>query len=377
MFHFCKQCGHASDDAGRNLFGLEEKFHIQEPKFNFEDLQIDLEYLISDVMDDTSVNYKVFDGHGCQDDGANEITTGHRYLFSRLRPDLKPIGYGNDTRTMKVTLGLDPFSLPLSPIYQDFDGYGTIKFCVRFSLYNMDTLHSNSMEVNFLETPIQLTVRFVHDLIATIDPFNIELVTDLANQDKAFEAYVCDEDANIIEVDEIQNEGETVRVCVEPVEEIMNEGVYMNQIAEFSFYSNDLSQDAIISGEAANDLTFVDCQPGAELCAFETTLGADFFVNGNTIINGTGSAYLQFETGNISVYDEGVSSVPGNTTRHLQELTNQTTKLLSHFNFKISIVPKMAQPGQTDINAGSCVVSTYFSILLLVVLSTRALLFAI
>ena len=47
----------------RNLIGLEERFSIERPIFQYQDLQFDLEYVVNDILGDTFVDYKVFDGH--------------------------------------------------------------------------------------------------------------------------------------------------------------------------------------------------------------------------------------------------------------------------------------------------------------------------
>jgi hypothetical protein len=321
----------------RDLVDLKERFNIEKPLFSYDTLQFDLEYVVNDVMGDNSVDFHVFDGNECQE-GNTDITENNDHLSSRLRPDLKPVGEGSGIRTMKVTLNVDPTNITTSNLYQDFVTYGQIYFCVRFSVWNMDILDPSAIEVNFIETPVILTVDLVDGFEVGIGALtDADLVIELAYQDSAVEAYICDNEANVIEGD-IRSQGESVRVCVVPTTKTLAEGAYLRYIEEFTFFREDHIQVAIepgTEGAPATQLTVVDCPAGSELCAFETLLGAEFFEDGIGIVEGTGTAYLQFGQ-NDDVFRRLQDTISQDGTKSPQEILAERP---TAFRFEIVAVP--------------------------------------
>jgi hypothetical protein len=259
----------ASQEINRSL-NLQERFNIEMPIFSYDSLQFELEYVVSDIMGDNFIEYRVYDGHLCEQ-GNNEITVND-YLLSRLRP-----------------------------IYEDLITSANLFFCVRFSVYNMDFQDPQALEVNFIESPVLLTIDLVDGFELVAEVMNADHVLNLAYDDSAVEAYICDSEENLI-VGDVKNQGESVRVCVVPNAETLAEGAYLRYIEEFTFTRDNYSQVAIAPGNEgapASELTVVSCEAGSVLCAFETLLGAEFFSDGVGIVHGSGTAFLQFGEGEI------------------------------------------------------------------------------
>lgn len=385
---------HNNNNRNLQQVGLKERYAIERPIFQYQDLQFDLEYSINDVIGDTLTEYKVFDGHECSL-GNNDITsittTGNQtaYLVSRLRPDLNPGGNGTGTRSMKVSLTLDPHEIRSSPLYFDYKSYGIVNFCVRFSVYNMDILDPEALEVNFIETPIALTIELLDDFVVDIGQFsNAELVVELAYQDSAVEAYICDSDANVIQ-SHVQSQGESVRVCVVPTQQSLQAGALLSHIEEFTFARGDLLQIAIAPetmGEPADSLTVVSCEAGSELCAFETFLGEQFFQGDVGVIVGTGSAYLQLgetEEGE-EVVAEGGGGGEG-ATRRLVEVVSEKRRTLQSasellaarptgFAFEIVTLPGTWESGGSRPSGCDSIRMTWWMIMLFQMVTTIALL---
>jgi hypothetical protein len=107
-------------------------------------------------------------------------------------------------------------------------------------------------------------------------------------------------------------------VCIRPTEEARNQGAYLRQIEEFTFQRDNYTQQAIVGGAPADELTILSCFSGATVCAFETLLNSDFFQDGLGVVFGTGTAYLQLGEESI---DQGVRArVLSNSDRRSQEL---------------------------------------------------------
>jgi hypothetical protein len=270
--------------------------------FKYETLQFDLDYVVSDFMGDNFITYQIYDGHLCRE-GNNDITN-NTYLAPRLRPDLQNLGDGNGNRTMKLTLNIDTIEIASSPIFEDLETLALVYFCVRINVHNMDFFEQEALEVNFLETPVLLTINLVDGFSINLGQVsNSDLVVELAYEDSAVEAYICDSDSNVISGD-VREQGESIRVCVTPTAETLAQGAYLRYIDEFTFQRDEHVQVAINPGEGgspANELTFVSCVPGALICAFETLLGSQFFENGVGIVFGYGTAFLQFGQDNETV----------------------------------------------------------------------------
>jgi hypothetical protein len=216
--------------------------------------------------------------------------------------DLTPIGDGSGERIMKVNARLDPSQLANSGIYNaNEDGSrATVDFCVRFSVYNVDKGNPNSMEVNYLENPVTLDINLAGGITLDVELSRSDFVVQQVYQDVAVEAYMCDNEDNIVTIEEgsqTRNQGQTVRVCISPYSETSIEGATIKSFEDFTFYRGDAEQVAIepdTGGVAADALTVISCLPGSAVCAFETLLNANFFQDGAGVVFGTGSAFLQF-----------------------------------------------------------------------------------
>jgi hypothetical protein len=289
--------------------GLQERFRIERPLFNYDTLQFDLEYVVSDFMGDNFVEYQVYENLLC---GRNDETTinntfvnstvitDNDYLLSRLRPDLSSVGDGDGNRTMKVTLNIDQEMISTSPIFEDFETYATVSFCVRLGVYNMDTLSPDALEVNFLETPVLLTILLVDTFEIDVGQLsNQDLVVEMAYEDSAVIGYICDSESNTVEGD-VGSQGESIRICVTPTDQTLSEGAFLRYLDEFTFRRGEHFQVAIeagTGGSPASQLTVISCTPGSLICAFETLLGAEFFEGGIGVVYGEGTAFLQFGEG--------------------------------------------------------------------------------
>ena len=288
------------------------------------------------------VEYHVYNGPECQE-GAIDITSND-FLLSRLRPDLSPVGDGSGIRSFKVELTIDPQTIANSSIFEDLGTSANVYFCVRFSVFNEGTSNANAIEVNFVETPVLLEVNLLGNFsISSGYLTNAALVLQLAQQNSYVQAYLCDQENNVVTGSSVKNQGQSVRVCVRPIPSTMQDGVFLRQIEEFTFRRDNYTQVAIApntGGVAANQLTVVSCVPGSSLCAFETLLSSEFFTTPG-VVNGNGSAYLQFGTNQATSKRRQMEEW---SARRLQTVSNKdlaTTldKTITYFNFDILALP--------------------------------------
>merc|ERR1712183_776992 len=317
------------------------KFNLTGPAFEFDSLRnINMDFLVSDIMEDSMVGYSFYDGFNCKDTdgGANDITENDGYLLSRLRTDLVPIGDGSGERTIKVNVNLDPEKIVDSGLYHEKEGSNgnraSIEFCLRFSVYNADKADPNTMEVNFLENLVTLDINLMNDFSLDVNLAKADRVVQDAYMDTAVEAYICDSEDNVLTIEETKiekNQGETVRICVSPTRRALDDGAKMRSLESFTFYIPDTSgattgniveQVAIFpntGGVPADPLTIVSCDPGTIVCAFETLLNANFFQTSSNAVFGEGSAYLMIGTSLDGEEDPITTGRRRRTKTNLQE----------------------------------------------------------
>lgn len=312
---------------GVNGVSLDQKFNLTGPFFEYESLEnINMDFIVSDLMEDSMIGYTFYDGFNCKDTdgGDTDITENSGYLLSRLRTDLTPIGDGSKERNVKVNLRLDPNQLTSSPLYHEKDGSdgsrATVEFCLRMSIYSEDKESLNAMEVNFLENLVTLDINLASDFELDVQLAASDRVVEQAYRDLAVEGYICDSDDNSLLVTQeslSKNQGETIRICVSPTKEALEDGARMKSLEEFTFSLADGSYDQVAiqpgtGGVAADLLTTVSCEEGQIVCAFETLLNANFFTaNGPNVVLGKGSAFLT-----ISYNENNISTTDGRQLRN-------------------------------------------------------------
>jgi len=185
------------------VVGLEQKFAIQGPiSYGHELYDFSLDFLVSDYIDDDMVGYTIYDGLECSWDDNENIVENSGYLLSELIPDNSTgVGDGSGTRTMEISLSLDPDLIVNSTIYRpyenenDYDSNNTntndtdiddidtddlydgdrgiIEICLRFSNYNADKDSEYGFQVNFVDNPIVIVLDETSD--SDMEEFDMEI----------------------------------------------------------------------------------------------------------------------------------------------------------------------------------------------------------
>jgi hypothetical protein len=153
---------------------LYTRWNIQEPAFNYTNLQFSLNWKVSDFVEDRFMDYRIYDGFGCKE-GSNDITeesndliNGTAYLFtpgiipSALTPHNPGPTSGSGERSVHLRLSIQSANIAESPIFADdatqAQTRAEVRFCVRYSLWNDYPLLEDSLEVSFQETLIYFEV---------------------------------------------------------------------------------------------------------------------------------------------------------------------------------------------------------------------------
>ena len=262
-----------------------------DPKFEYVDNQFIMTWEVSDYIADNLATFTVYDGYGCKEGDATDITEDlntfysslgrskprHFGLFdefrdsarSRLSTQSSVLGRwktihavvlgcpanGSQFTRFSVSVGylqlnedciVMPFRNPCiltrrhsssSFSYTDDGGAqkARVDFCIRFSLYTDDHQSPEAVEVNFHETQVSffadLTDGFeVGDVVVTSKDQNEEF----ARAECEIVAYECDrQNKRLANPGYLRNQGREVRVCVELSEESKQMGLLLDRIHWF------------------------------------------------------------------------------------------------------------------------------------------------
>jgi hypothetical protein len=314
-----------ADDSQRGLATLAQKWNISEPTFAYESLGFTLTFGVSDyirgdlgmvkyaVYDencDTADAVKIWDSESGTVDASNGVeTVTDDSATGLLFGDEGPSGGDNMNQAVAIAIKIDSTSISQnSNIYSEDTTVGAvtaaIRFCLRFELHTPDYL-TTSVEVNFLETIVTLTVDLSDGFeIGSIAVEPKDRLVRTANQIYRVRAYQCgvlEAELTQAEKDATRVQGSVIKVCVEPDADAQGDGIFMRSIDNFSFVrdlgtGSPVEQVAIENQkEALNLLTTydnADCK-GSEVCHFSTILFANFYTAVGSV-DGAGIASMQF-----------------------------------------------------------------------------------
>jgi len=271
------------------------RWKLLKPKIAYDGLRFDMVFTTSDFIREELIVYTLYDGHACSAGGT--VSNDLPYFETYLTGDNTPVGGGLKTRQFTLSTEIVTETIAQSASYEEFGDVATIQFCVRFALYNEDVSvnPSSAMEINYLETTITLIVD-LRDNFKIQDPIveARDAAAETASDAFFVEGFICNE-AGVPPQDTVPlNQGETVRVCVQPTRQALDVGFRMRRIDNFVFNQGSVNQEAVKDSlPSINGLTQLWCDSGSEQCAFETLLLAYFYA-GPTLVTGSGIATLQF-----------------------------------------------------------------------------------
>ena len=308
---------------------LAEKWALQEPLFKFDANTFNLTFPVTDYINTGMPKFTLWKAPDCQVDTAANPTASldSSSMWAAPGPFLlesaqlaAAADFANPSATMldsgafngreaTIVAEFDPqtISQQTSDIYNettvDNQLIAEVRFCVRFGLWTDTRLGiTTPVEVNFLETPITLTVDLTDGFqIGTINVAPKNRLVRTANQAYEVRGFECTENsfAPLDEATRVlpRNQGQIIHVCVTPEDEAKADGIFMRSIDDFTFTKGGgINQLAIADGLAAgNLLTSYDAAAciGQSTCRFSTILFAQFYANVGTV-DGAGVASMQF-----------------------------------------------------------------------------------
>jgi hypothetical protein len=123
-----------------------------------------MEYQINNEVGEGEVWYSLFDGEGCKEE-AKPLERNSKFLQSEIGVKASE----GENLLATISLELDPQEIAESQIFHRHSATSAeIVFCVRFGLYSGDHNSDTSIEVNFLETPVQVQLNMKGESNLTI-----------------------------------------------------------------------------------------------------------------------------------------------------------------------------------------------------------------
>ncbi len=275
-----------------------------QPIVQYNDLRFDIDFTVSDwIRANEHVRYTIYENGQCGDPD-DIITDSDGYMESWVTEDNISVGVGLDMdrrRTVRISNLLNPDSIRESGSYTELppesESDAKIKYCVRFSLWGGPPSEPEAEEINHIDVTVALNLDMTDENVS-ISGQSVEAAEEgvQTSEDNFFlEAFQCDQDGNHLQDITPYNQGDMIRICVQPTEQASEVGFRIKAIDTFSFSQGSTSQAAILNGEvAANQLTDLSCETGARQCVFETLLFAHFYQSNQGTIKGSGEATLQW-----------------------------------------------------------------------------------
>ena len=275
------------------------------PIVEYDNLRFDIHFSVSDYIEaEKHVRYTIYQNAECGDK-SDIITDSDGYMVTVLSEDDTPVGPGIDLDTKKtITISnqLVPQTITESKSYKEGKpGTGkdaSISYCVRLSLWNgQDMSDPEADEINHLEVTIALNLDLTEENFSISGQEVKAKNKGVKTSDDQFfvEAFVCNSSGKYSDVGAPLQQGDTVRICIQPTKQAAEVGFRMQRIEKFNFIQGMTSQGAILNAEgSSNMLTNLLCTPGAKQCAFETLLFSDFFQRPEGTVYGRGEATLQW-----------------------------------------------------------------------------------
>jgi hypothetical protein len=288
--------------GGRGLGSLAQKWNISDPTFDYEGLQFTLVYAVSSFIADDMGTYTITDGEDCVIPVLVASDEGNQVGFAFYSPGLVVLSSsaakdnsGDSIRSFKLDIKVNPEEISNNAVVYKEDVvngeiFGRVAFCVRFQL---NTPGGSSIEVNFLETIVQLNVDLTDGFsIGTVAVAPKDRLTTTANEVYEVQAFQC----NTLNapITTTFNQGQVIRICISPVSDALNDGVNMRDVQSFTFTRDEIEQIAVENNDAAsNGLTSLECIEGEQVCWFETLLKAEFYASPGAVA-GSGIATMRF-----------------------------------------------------------------------------------
>jgi hypothetical protein len=157
---FAFTAGISTQAQVRGLQSLTQKWNIAGHTFAYDGLHFDLDYQVSDFINDNMVTFAIYDRH-CQE-GGNSVSNTILKAQKQILTNTYVANGGAGQRMLALDIDIDAATITTDPnIYrEDTTRSGAvtaqIDVCVRFSLQTDTT--PNQIEVNFRETLVTLHV---------------------------------------------------------------------------------------------------------------------------------------------------------------------------------------------------------------------------
>lgn len=273
--------------------GVLDRYQVGESTINFDGMNVELVYPLSDLVPDDSVSIKTFSDTDCTVD-----ITGNTYLFNEITYDDNPNPTGEKNREVTVTYSFDPSEIKDKDVWVREGESIFLSFCTAIVLHTGPISDPNSGPMVQLDTSVYLQVDFEGGFAEEFPVGPADRLDENARESYTVEGFICDESNEILEADRPMVQGERVRVCVKPTDRALEDGIFMRQVDSFTFYrfmedGKQITQTALVDGESASfELTEITCPRGSALCWFETLLKAEFYYKPG-MISGYGEAWLQ------------------------------------------------------------------------------------
>ena len=286
-------------------------------------MQLNLDYDVGNHIREEDVSIDLFEDDDCTDLISSQ---DNDYVAIDVVNDLSPIGDGTNRRTMYVDLNINPTTVSQSPVITfnsvnvNGQSQAAVSFCVRLNVWDPDD-EFNPEPAGTQDYIVAVSVDLTQ---------NIGITGLISDQEELYGtiAYECDRNNVAVPFNETQmtkNQGDQIRICVEPDDFAKQYGVVMKSINSLSLVRGDVIQDVLVPQGVIQDFlnTEYECLPGQSVCVVECLISNDFYYSTGTVFV-QGEALLQY------AFDLGATVGDGKRQRRQLQSSSIPSQLSNH-----------------------------------------------
>jgi len=250
----------------------EDQFIIEDPTFNWDGFRLNIEYQISDSIVAERVTHDIVSDEDCLGGIIDE-------------EEIESEVFDVSENRVRISLLMNPESIHASRYVNHYDDYAIIGICAR--LWVNKPINNEFEPRTGQRDDYMLIKADLEDLKG------IEEILDDKAKNWGVDVYRCDYNNNRQTNPPAIRNGEKLRLCLEPTQRTIDEGVFMGTIKSFHFERDGVLQKSVATYGTDEFTQVFDCHRGSNKCALETILKNDFFFAPGEV-KAEGLIYLQW-----------------------------------------------------------------------------------
>jgi len=249
-----------------------DSFTIEDPTFEWDGFRLNIDYQISDSIVAERITHDIVSDEDC---------LGGIIDDEEIESELIET---SDT-SVRISLLMNPESIHASRYVSHYDDYAIVGICAQ--------LFINKPENDKYEPATANRDDYMMIKADLEELKGIEEIIDDKAKNWGVDVYQCDYNNNRQTNPPAIRNGEKLRLCLEPTQKTIDDGVFLGTIKSFHFERDGVLQKSVATYGTDDVTNVLDCHRGSNRCVIESVLKNDFFFSPGEV-KGEGLIYLQW-----------------------------------------------------------------------------------